>query len=81
MLKVKFPFSERGKKAQEHPSRDSSSQQDVPSEAEQEESSVVTISDDDRLAPEVPGTSTSNNAGVPDRKRCLEDQASEASTP
>ena len=78
MFKVKFPFGQREKKTQESPTKESSSQKDAPSEVDQEEALVVTISDDEGPGQEVPGTSTSKSA---DRKRHLEDQASESLTP
>ena len=81
MLKVKFPFNQRAKKTQESPEDESPSQKDAPSEVDQEEASVVSISDDDKPGQEASGTSTSKSAGVPDHKWCLEDQASESSTP
>ena len=81
ILKVKFPFNQRAKEALESLGEESTSQKDAPSEVDQEVASVVTISDDDRPALAVPGTSSSQSAVVPGHKQCLEDQASESSTP
>ena len=81
ILKVKFLFGQRAKRTHEPPTKESFSQKDAPSKVDQEDASVVTMYHDDGLGPEVPGTSISMSAGVPDHKRGIEDQALESSTP
>ena len=67
-IKIKCPFCKKSPDQKETLQDESPSQKELPFEADQEEASVVSISDEDMADQEPPGTSTSRSAQIPDRK-------------
>ena len=67
--------------SKESPNDESSSQMEFTFSADQEETSVVPISDEEGSDQGAPSASTSKSASTSCRKWCLEDQALESSAP
>ena len=68
ILKIKWPFHKKSTEPRESPEDESPSQKEFPAKADQEEASVVSISDDDVLDQGAPSTSTSKSTQIPDWK-------------
>ena len=68
VLKIKWPFHKKSTDQKETPEDEPSGQKELPPDADPEEASVVSISDEDMTDHEPPDTSTSSSAQLPNKK-------------